>query len=230
MRWSIAFLPLIGMIIGSAALLWNVISVHLQIGGFLRGTVFMILPVLITGGIHLDGFCDTVDALASHADIDKKQKILKDPHAGAFAIIAVACYLLLYTALGSELTGDWNTVGVFACIPVISRCLAGWSVVSFPCSDDSGLVRTFSAAAPKRILGVLLAVTTAVIIVVMILMGGLTGAVTVFSVLLVFIIYRFWLIHQFGGLSGDLAGWFIQMCEICAFTTLTFTQLICKEI
>ena len=63
-----------------------------------------LLPLLVTGGIHLDGFLDVADARSSHQSRARKLEILKDSHVGAFAVIAMGCYLLLYTAL-------WSAVG-----------------------------------------------------------------------------------------------------------------------
>ena len=36
------------------------------------------------------------------------------------------------------------------------------------------------------------------------------------AALAVFAVYRLWLTGEFGGISGDLAGWFVQVCELCA--------------
>ena len=60
--------------------------------------VFVLIPpVLVTGGIHLDGFLDTADALSSWQPWEKKLEILKDSHAGAFAIIMGCAYFALGT-------------------------------------------------------------------------------------------------------------------------------------
>ena len=63
MRFSLCAFPLIGVVIGLLCALWNVLSSILPVPAFLRGAVFCVLPVLITGGIHLDGYADTWDAL-----------------------------------------------------------------------------------------------------------------------------------------------------------------------
>ena len=42
---------------------------------------FCLIPVWVTGGIHLDGYADTCDALSSYGDREKKLEILKDPTA-----------------------------------------------------------------------------------------------------------------------------------------------------
>ncbi len=58
-----------------------------------------LIPVWVTGGIHLDGYADTCDALSSYGDREKKLEILKDPHCGAFAVIRLCSYFAAYLAL-----------------------------------------------------------------------------------------------------------------------------------
>lgn len=41
-----------------------------------------LLPLIVSGGIHLDGLVDTADALYSRRETEKKLEILKDPHVG----------------------------------------------------------------------------------------------------------------------------------------------------
>lgn len=56
---------------------------------------FAVAMLLVNGGIHMDGFMDTIDALSSHKSRDDKIRILDDPHTGAFAIIyAIFMFLL----------------------------------------------------------------------------------------------------------------------------------------
>lgn len=52
-------------------------------------------PGSVTGGIHLDGLLDTADALSSYKTKEEKLEILKDSHAGAFAIIIGICWFVL---------------------------------------------------------------------------------------------------------------------------------------
>ena len=96
-------LPLVGLVIGGAEWLWFLFRSWLSFGPVLHGVGMTLIPLLLTGGIHLDGFMDTVDALKSHAAPEKKRAILKDPHAGAFAVIGLAAYLLLWFGLCVEL-------------------------------------------------------------------------------------------------------------------------------
>ena len=39
------------------------------------------------------------------------------------------------------------------------------------------------------------------------------GIAMTFAALVVFFIYRYTSVRRFGGITGDLAGWFLQICE-----------------
>ncbi len=97
-----AFFPLIGAVIGllefTAFLGSNALGFH-HLGQILP----VVIPILVTGGIHMDGFLDVVDARSSNGDRKKKLEILKDPHTGAFAIIGCGVYLVLYLAVFLEM-------------------------------------------------------------------------------------------------------------------------------
>ena len=95
MRYALCAFPLIGAVCGG---LWFLVGV-LPVPELVRAAGFCLVPVLVTGGIHLDGFADTCDALSSYGDAEKKLEILKDPHCGAFAVIRLCTYFILYFAL-----------------------------------------------------------------------------------------------------------------------------------
>ena len=95
MRYAMCAFPLIGVVIGAA---WCVCGA-LPLPGLAKAAGFALIPVWITGGIHLDGYADTCDALSSYGDRTKKLEILKDPHCGAFAVIRLCSYFLAYFAL-----------------------------------------------------------------------------------------------------------------------------------
>ena len=87
MRYALCAFPLIGVLIGGLGWLWWLVCGWLGFPALVRGAGLCLLPLWVTGGIHLDGYCDTHDALASHAGPEKRQEILKDPHIGAFGVM-----------------------------------------------------------------------------------------------------------------------------------------------
>lgn len=214
LHYMFCFFPLVGAVIGTAVYGWLVLAAHFQLGLLLRAAVATAIPVLLSGGIHLDGFCDTSDALASKASKERMLEIMKDSHAGAFAVIGCAVYLLLYTGVMGELAGNpaafLPVCGVF----VISRSLSGLSVVRFRSAKPDGLVATFAdGAAKKRVAAVLLGW--------LILCGALLMAVKpaaaaamLCSAGICFFYYKGVAYRKFGGTTGDLAGWFLQLCEL----------------
>jgi adenosylcobinamide-GDP ribazoletransferase len=85
---SAPFFPLVGLVIGlglaGAVMLGGLINAGVAA---LAGTLFW---VAVTGGLHLDGLGDVADGLgAAHGDPERFRLVLRDPHAGSFAVIAI---------------------------------------------------------------------------------------------------------------------------------------------
>ena len=149
MRYVMCFFPLIGLAIGLLLCGWVWLAGRLQIGAALFSGVATALPVLITGGIHLDGFCDTLDALSSRQPQERKLEILKDSNSVAFAVIGCGLYFLLTFCFWMEWYPQGRYTWMLALGFVLSRTLSGLSVVRFPCAKNSGLLAMFSHAAAK---------------------------------------------------------------------------------
>ena len=114
-RYSMCFFPLVGLVTGLVLWGWLALCDHFGFHLLLRGAGAALIPLAVTGGIHMDGFMDTVDAQASWQPAEKRLEILKDSHTGAFAVMACAGYLLLSAALYSEAdaAAGLRLVGVF---------------------------------------------------------------------------------------------------------------------
>ena len=219
MRYSLCVFPLVGAVIAAACCVWTLVCDALSAPDLMRGAGLCLLPVLMTGGIHLDGYADTCDALASRADPEKRQAILKDPNIGAFAAIRLCVYFTASLALWSSLKEISLPVlpGMFG----LSRCLSGISLTVFPLRKGSGLARTFSDAADRqRVRAVLLAL--AAVCAGVLCLSDAWPCVPV--ALAVFLIYRRTAEREFGGLSGDLAGWFLQKSELWMLGALVLWQ------
>ncbi|MDR3277668.1 MAG: adenosylcobinamide-GDP ribazoletransferase, partial [Oscillospiraceae bacterium] len=173
-----------------------------------------LLPIFVTGGVHLDGFCDTADALASHAEPARKREILKDPHTGAFAVIGAAMYLLAYFVLVFELPPERRAVLVFAVGFVLTRALSGLCVLVLPSSSEEGLTRTFKVSADKKNAVIALAAELILCCGAMLLTDAYYGGAAILASALCAARLVFMAKKHFGGMSGDLAGYFLQLCEL----------------
>ena len=179
----------------------------------LDSAVCTAIPILITGGIHLDGFCDVSDAVSSNAERSKKLEILSDPHIGAFAVIKLFLYLLIQTALFSEIF-LFRSELVIAIGYVLSRALSGLAAVCFKNAKKEGTLWAFTEPAHKTVTLVVLGIITALCAAAMIIASPLCGGLAIIAGALAFIWYRLFSYKQFGGVTGDTAGWFLQVCEI----------------
>lgn len=208
MRYAICAFPLVGVVCGTALLLWHWICSRLGCSAVLFAAVAACLPLLLTGGIHMDGFMDTVDALASHQSRERKLEIMKDSACGAFAVLYCGMYLLVTFGLYHTVyTGAfWGCGLIFVC----SRCLSGLCAVTMPNARKAGMLQAFTEQAQKKRAVALLLVLLALVAVPMVLLAP----VSLILGLLTFLWYRWFARKQFGGVTGDTSGFFLQVCEL----------------
>lgn len=221
MKYAMCFFPLVGVVQGIclAVFAWLMQSLKMeqlyQVGG-------VVLPVLVNGGIHMDGFLDVTDAKSSYGGREKKLEILKDPHTGAFAIIGGCVYFLIYYGAFGELpVGFAASMGG---IYVLTRALSGLSVVAFPKAKNSGLAAAFSDEAQKQAVVVCMAGYLILAAVFLVWTAGMfAGGVCLFAAALVYGYYYQMSVKNFGGITGDLAGYFLQICELVLLLVLAIT-------
>lgn len=103
MRYIFCFFPWVGAVIGIGIYAWNYFCNMYSIHILCRIMIEAAIPIFITGGLHIDGFMDTMDAIHSYASKEKRLEILKDSHIGAFAVIMFVFYGLFYLSAFSEL-------------------------------------------------------------------------------------------------------------------------------
>ena len=213
MKYAMCFFPVVGAAAGGLQLLIGYLLLkYTSCGNLVFEIAMALIPVIVSGGIHLDGFADTVDALSSYGDREKKLEILKDPNTGAFAVIGLCVYFLADTALWSEVTVE--LLPVIACTYMFSRSLSGISVVSFRAAKNSGLLRTFQDGAQKKRVRMVLIVWACVCGGIMLYLSWKTAVLVILAALFVFLYYYRMSRKQFGGTTGDLAGYFLQVCEL----------------
>ena len=213
MKYALCFFPVVGLVIGALLYGWSVVCYKCGFAQTCFALVGAVIPIIITGGIHMDGFLDTADALHSYEKKEKKLEILKDPHVGAFAVIAGICYFLLY---GAGLTLIWkkNQLLLLGLGFIISRTLSGMSLVWFPAAKKDGTLYSFSSAAHKRTVRVVLAVLLAMCFICAVMIHPIIGAVMALAAMWVWTYYYYMSKKQFGGITGDLAGYFLCLCEL----------------
>ncbi len=217
MKYAICFFPIVGLICGALMWLWSKLGAVLKVSDFFVMMISISIPLLVTGGIHMDGFMDTVDALSSHQSKEKKLEILSDPHCGAFACIYCGIYLILNMAFLYEIYSLDNLL-VFCPVYVLSRCITAICAVNLPNARKSGMLSSYTKNTKRK------TVNTVMILIAIVCGGGmlyiaLIPGITAIAVgALWTLLYCRMVKKQFGGVTGDTAGFFLQIFElVCMF-------------
>ncbi len=198
---SLHWFPIVGFLLGASLVMID----RLSEGVFppvVSNMGLLALYVLVTGGLHLDGWADTIDALAGGRDPEHRLTILRDSRIGALGATGLMLILgLRYVGLLTLPVGLRE--GMLLCMPAVGRwamVIGSWGVV-YPRSE--GLAAPFIRTVSWRN-----------VLVASILLGlGLWGVFGIISALVVMIgvclVIRsvvWWMSKKFGGVTGDVLG------------------------
>lgn len=238
--FSLCFFPLVGAVIGCLLVAFSVLADMLQIHPMLYGVICACIPIIITGGIHLDGFMDVSDAKACLGSREKMLEVMKDSHVGAFAVmhlcILLLCQVALLTQLGSDLwiaggndvssrihidIRQYRLVLIYALGFVQSRAYSGLGAMLLKNARSSGSLQSFSKAAHKKITIVVECIYILGSGVTMIVLHPLCGTLAVLAGGLSYAYYIRFSYDKFGGITGDLAGYFVCIFEVMILAVVT---------
>lgn len=223
MSHSLVFFPFVGLITGALVFILNGTAPLSLFPVAVRILISILIPVAMTGGFHIDGFMDTEDALKSYAPAERKLEILKDPHIGAFAVISLVKWMLIYAAAVTAILIYHDTDGrvliIWGLIYVISRALSGLTSVHFRKARQDGMLYEETGGGYRSV--------TVSLVIQLLLSAGFSIYLDVFcgaAVTAVFVLctafYRHRSYRDFGGVTGDTAGYFLTISEITAMAAL----------
>lgn len=212
MEYMMCFFPWIGGVIGLAFFGWAVLCEKFAVGTLCYALIAAAIPLIISGGFHVDGYMDTMDALHSYQSREKKLEILKDSHIGAFAAIMLVLYYLIDIAAISEIHTR-KAVFAVAAVFFLARCLSGIAVVTLQPAKKEGLLYTFASGAQKEKVKRGLYLQLILCMGLMIIISKEYGVAAIIASLLSFLYFKKKSYKEFGGITGDTAGFFVTVCE-----------------
>ena len=200
MRYSIAAFPLVGAVIG----------------------------LVFFGVFKCAEYFD--DALSSYKTKEEKLIILKDPHIGAFAVIRLAICGLIYIASLIIVINSDAGAGLMSGIAagfVLSRCLSALSVLTFRSAKKEGMLyyEASSAAGGRKLNLILIAIIGAASVWAMVYFTWPLEYIMLAAAALSFAWYKYLSYKQFGGITGDTAGYFVVICETAIAAAAALTAL-----
>lgn len=216
---SMAFYPLAGFVIGGLSAL----GFHLFISLFPKPlAVWLTIGLLafLTGGLHLDGFADTMDGLGCRGTKEKILDVMRDSRVGAFGVIGLVFLIgAKYLALDQISTPALS-------YSLILMAVMGRTIMVLVCyrsayaRSTGGLARPFTENLGPRELG--LSLTSAFGI--SLLLMGMRGLVLFFAVGLFGIGYRFFFVRKLGGVTGDILGAANELAELLCLLLLVIME------
>lgn len=227
MKNSLIFFPWVGIVIGVlTVVLWKIV-LFLQLPGIADLLILGLIPLIITGGFHVDGYMDVQDALKSYADKEKKLEILKDPHIGAFAVIRLLIMLMFYGACLSILVyrGKRDAIILYAFIFVLSRCMSAITSLCFKKAKKEGMLYEETNVNGHFVLVILIMqflITVAMMLFINVKVTGLILSGLFISLLL----YHRMTYKEFGGVTGDTAGYLLVNSECYMIAMIAIAILL----
>ena len=198
-------MPLVGLLAGGVwAGAWLLLR---GAPGPVQAAVCAAVPWLVTGFMHLDGYMDVCDAVLSRRDLATRQRILKDSHCGAFAVI---CMVLLAMGQWSLfLAAEDVSWLALLLIPAATRACAGLAVLGQRPMGTS----QYAAMGPARggygaALWVLLALSVGLPL----WLDGSFGPLAAAAGYGLAVWYGF---RNLDGMSGDISGFALTLGELC---------------
>ena len=197
---STRFFPLIGLVLGICYALAAWLLLYALGIRSLTVALLLILPLLLTGGLHADGFMDTADGVFSGRERARKLEIMKDSRVGAFGVVSFVMLMFVQFALLSDMAPLLLVPALFV-MPIIGRLAMVLAVACFPYAREDGMGKTFADMADRSTV-VIAALTTAVLV---LPWGVLATAALVLGTLFALLFCRT-MTNILGGVTGDVYG------------------------
>ncbi len=213
---SFKFFPIVGMVIG--VILWGaylVLSNYIS-NRYALALLVILLEVVLTGGLHLDGLADTFDGIFSYRSKHRMLEIMRDSRLGANGALALIIGFLLKIFLLVEVG-----FSVLLIMPVIARLNsvvnAGVAKYARPTGMGKALVANTNAAgvavATLLTAGFTLGVAPA-------LEGNIMGWLLTIPVAMILGAYFAKLMERkIGGITGDTMGAVVELTEVVVLFT-----------
>ena len=206
---SVIFLPLIGLLIGVLLVITSKISLSILPASVSDAIVLAVL-IIVTGGLHVDGFADTIDGFAGGKNKDDILRIMKDSRIGTFGVVGIVMLLLTKYLSIQNLQSDTKYF-VLIIMPVIGR----WSVLPMGMffkyariEGGTGKIFAESVRLKEFIIGTIIVLS---IIIPLFRLNGFLMLAVIFIVTLVIGRYSK---RKINGITGDVFGAAIEINEL----------------
>ena len=208
LRRSIAYFPLVGLLIGGIIYgLDRLLTLAFPIS--LVNILLIIALAAMTRALHLDGFIDTCDGLAGGHSPDERLKIMRDSRVGGFGVVG-GCLLILLQYVALTVVPHEHRMAALLLMPTIARWTMVYAIFAFPYAREQGMGKIFQEGTNWPWLAMASAITLASCLGLM----GLNGLAVMAAAMLAALLVANWLSGKLGGLTGDAYGAINELVEV----------------
>ena len=213
---SMIFYPLVGLIIGGITVLVYQSALHF-FNWPLSLVIAFISTILLTGGLHIDGFADMCDGFYAGKDKAQILTIMKDSHIGTMAVLGIFCLLLFKLALLAALLRKEKLILAFLIVPSISRWVMTVLAGRYPYARiEGGTAKSFvENAGSTEIL-----FATLIILAIAFFLAGFGGVLLCLMALAAAALFMQRVNRKIDGITGDVLGGMNEIAEITALLVL----------
>jgi adenosylcobinamide-GDP ribazoletransferase len=208
--------PVVGLLVGLVLLAIDRLAMRALPDASID-VLLVVALAAITGALHLDGLADAADGLWGGATPARRLEIMRDPHRGSFAVVAVVSALALKWAGLSALPSDVR-VEAIVLFPCLARLAMLVCIAAFPYARSDGLGAGMRETSTPALL-----VGGATALVVAIALLGAGGLAVVAVALAAGLAVGWYATRLLGGVTGDIYGATVEVTE--AFTLLFFAAV-----
>lgn len=207
--------PVIGAGLGALAGILAAVSLAVTESPSIAAIVGLASLAVMTGCLHEDGWADSMDGLWGGSNIERRIKIMRDSHIGAYGATALVVILISKFAMISAIVASINPIIVFAVVGALSRAMMLLAIHIFPLARHEGLAATCGKPTREVTLwGGTLAILFSV------LMLGWQAAIVIVLMGIVGTLFGFWVKQKIGGHTGDTLGATQQVAELAGLLML----------
>ena len=206
---SMAFFPWVGLLIGLLLAIAHFLLSHLFSNSLVLWLTLGCL-VLLTRGLHLDGFADTIDGFAAGGPKENILEVMKDSRIGAFGVVGLilligAKYLALEQMVGPSIPYS------LILMTVMGRNSMVWVCFRSPYARaGGGLAKPFVENLTTREM----IISSASALGIGLLLRGLDGGIVFLGIGLFSLAFRLFFLKKLGGVTGDILGAANELSEI----------------
>lgn len=206
---AVIYFPAVGIILGLILWALNELLLFLSFNPFFINVLLVILLIILTGALHLDGLADTFDALLSRKSKEEMLTIMRDSHIGTIGVLSLISAILLKVSLLSLLIQPLKATAL-----VLMCALSRWSLVLamylFPYARKDGKAKVFF----ENINFKLLFLPTIILLGPLIILYQAKGLILIALIALTTFLFARIVKRKIGGLTGDVLGAINEINEV----------------